>query len=158
MDEPRYARVDDFLHQLKTSIKSGDYSAFLRLVEESTLLNINDIGGQPGFLEMLPALSKGPALYLLFFDLCKALNRLYKIPFSRDNTAITPYDSVEGILSQLLSAIASVHCTSEPTPSGIERATQFKEKFEKFQSVTPVTTVIGTHKDQLERDVAEQIR
>ena len=161
VEEPRYARVDDFLHRLKTSIKSGDYSAFLRLVEESTLLNINDIGGQPGFLEMLPALSKGPALYLLFFDLCKALNRLYKIPFSRDDTSITPYDSehtVEGILSQLLSAIASVHCTSEPTPSGIERATQFKEKFEKFQSVTPVTTVIGTHKDQLERDVAEQIR
>ena len=161
VDEPRYARVDDFLHRLKTSIKSGDYSAFLRLVEESTLLNINDIGGQPGFLEMLPALSKGPALYLLFFDLCKALNQLYKIGFSRDDTSITPYDSehtVEGILSQLLSAIASVHCTSEPTPSGIERATQFKEKFEKFQSVTPVTTVIGTHKDQLERDVAEQIR
>ena len=161
VDEPRYARVDDFLHRLKKSIKSGDYSAFLRLVEESTLLNINDIGGQPGFLEMLPALSKGPALYLLFFDLCKALNQLYKIRFSRDDTSITPYDSehtVEGILSQLLSAIASVHCTSEPTPSGIERATQFKEKFEKFQSVTPVTTVIGTHKDQLEREVAEQIR
>ena len=161
VDEPRYARVDDFFHRLKTLIKSGDYSAFLRLVKESTLLNISDIGGQPGFLEMLPALSKGPALYLLFFDLCKALNQLYKIPFSRDDTSITPYDSehtVEGILSQLLSAIASVHCTSEPTPSGIERATQFKEKFEKFQSVTPVTTVIGTHKDQLERDVAEQIR
>ena len=161
VDEPCYARVDDFLHRLKTSIKSGDYSVFLRLVEESTLLNINDIGGQPGFLEMLPALSKGPALYLLFFDLCKALNQLYKIPFSRDDTSITPYDSehtVEGILSQLLSAIASVHCTSEPTPSGIERATQFKEKFEKFQSVTPVTTVIGTHKDQLEQEVAEQIR
>ena len=27
-----------------------------------TLLNINDIGGQPGFLEMLPALSTGPAI------------------------------------------------------------------------------------------------
>ena len=88
VDEPRYARIDYFLHRLKTSIKSGDYSAFLRLVEESTLLNINDIGGQPGFLEMLPALSKGPALYLLFFDLCKAPNRLYKIPFSRDDTSI----------------------------------------------------------------------
>lgn len=142
-------------------MKSGDYSTFHRLFEECTLLNINDIGGQPSFLELLPALSKGPVMYLLFFDLCKALDCLYKIPFSRDDTTITPYDAVhtvEGVLSQLLSAIASVHCTSEPTPFQLEGATQFKDKFEKFQSVTPVSTMIGTHKDQLKGDVEEQIR
>ena len=76
--------------RLQKLIKTGDYSGMAKLLG-NTLLNINDIGGQPGFLEMLPALSTGPAMYLVFLDLSKELDKPYLIPFSRDAKIITPF-------------------------------------------------------------------
>ena len=139
-------------------IRNGDYSDIARHIG-NTLLNINDIGGQPGFLEMLPALSTGPALYLVFFDLSKELNKPYKIPFSRDDRIITPYEAkhtVEATISQILSAIASVHCVSRVSYPKINA---FSEKFEKFQNIKPAATLIGTHRDKLDNpeDIIIQI-
>ena len=136
--------------RLRELIASGDYSN-LATHTGSTLLNINDIGGQPCFLEMLPALSTGPALYLVFLDLSKELDKPYKIPFSRDNTIITPYNAihtVEATIWQITSAIASVHCISNEKHVYTDSAT-FREKFEHFLKVSPVATLIGTHKDKL---------
>ena len=45
------------------------------------LLNIADIGGQPAFLEMLPSLTIGPALYLVFMNLLKGLDTRYPVMF-----------------------------------------------------------------------------
>ena len=136
--------------RLQKLIKTGDYSKMANLLG-NTLLNINDIGGQPGFLEMLPALSTGPAMYLVFLDLSKELNKPYEIPFSRDATIITPFKAihtVEATISQILSAIASVHSLSQDL-SSYKKAAEFSKKFDKFQQVSPVATLIGTHKDKL---------
>ena len=136
--------------RLRQLIASGDYSKLTNHLG-NTLLNINDIGGQPCFLEMLPALSTGPALYLTFLDLSKELDKPYKISFSRDNTIITPYDAVhtvEATIWQILSAIASVHRLSNETPVHTHDA-KFSEKFERFLKVCPVAALIGTHMDKL---------
>ena len=45
------------------------------------LLNIADIGGQPAFLEMIPSLTIGPALYLVFMNLLKGLETRYPVVF-----------------------------------------------------------------------------
>ena len=137
--------------RLQKLIATGDYSKMAQLLG-NTLLNINDIGGQPGFLEMLPALSTGPAMYLVFLDLSKELDKTYKIPFDRDGTVITPFDAihtVEATISQILSAIASVHCISRESTS-YPKAAAFSERFERFQRVSPVVALIGTHKDRLD--------
>ena len=148
---PTSTETDDKLASIKQRLQqlvvTGDYSNMARLLGSAKLLNINDIGGQPGFLEMLPALSTGPAMYLIFLDLSKDLDKLYKIPFSRDDTIITPFDAVHTVkatISQILSAIASVHCISRKFPKTLS------EKFENFQVVTPLAALIGTHKDKLE--------
>ncbi len=96
-----------------------------------TLLNINDVGGQPEFLEMLPALSNGPAMYLVFLDLSKELDKPYDIPFSRDGKVITPYKSMHTVktaVSQILSSIASVHHMSDISKP-LLKTPQLKEKF-----------------------------
>ena len=137
--------------RLRQLIASGDYSKITNHLG-NTLLNINDIGGQPCFLEMLPALSTGPALYLTFLDLSKELDKPYKVSFSRDNTIITPYDAVhtvEATIWQILSAIASVHCISQKT-ADFTHSSMFSEKFEQFLKVCPITALIGTHKDKLD--------
>ena len=153
-------RISEFIGRLQKLIKSSDDPVMLNLLG-STLLSINDIGGQPGFLEMLPALSTGPAMYLVFFDLSKELDKPYKIPFSRDDTIITPYDAVhtvESTISQILSAITSVHCISgEPSPVDTSKSIAFDDKFKTFQEIRPVAALIGTHKDQVEEPVKHNL-
>ncbi len=134
--------------RLQKLIKNGNYSEMAKCLG-NTLLNISDVGGQPAFLEMLPALCNGPAMYLVFLDLSKELDKPYDIPFSRDNTVITPFKAVhtvEATVSQILSAVASIHHIFR------EDKITFKlsEKFEKFQQVRPVAALIGTHVDKLE--------
>ena len=148
-------RINSFISRLQKVIMSEEHSALLNLLG-STLLNIHDIGGQPGFLEMLPALNTGPAMYLVFFDLSKELDKPYKIPFNREDTVITPYDAlhtVEATISQILSSITSVHCISrESSQLNISKAVEFTEKFHHFQKVQPVAALIGTHRDQLKEN------
>lgn len=157
-----FPKVDKIMSNMKGFIKSGDFSGFRKLIEKSILLSISDVGGQPGFLEMLPALLNGPALYLLFFNMCKALNKRYKIPFSRDNTTITPYDAVhtvESVISQILSAISSVHCTPRVSaPFAVGKDSAFSKQLEKFQSTKSAATVLATHMDKLEGDAVTVAR
>ncbi len=145
-------KLSQVIFRLGKLIKSGNYSKMASCF--STLLNINDVGGQPAFLEMLPALSNGPVMYLVFLDLSKELDVPYDIPFSRDDTVITPYKSIHTVkaaVSQILSSIASVRHMSELSKPFITNA-ELKEKFENFLNVAPVATLIGTHKDKLGED------
>ena len=139
--------------QLRGLVGSRKYTKAISQLG-NTLLNINDVGGQPGFLEMLPALSSGPAIYLVFFDLSKELDRLYEITFDRDNTVITPFKSlhsVESIISQILSSIASAHCLSRESASkDLQKAVFFGERFKSFQEIQPIAALIGTHLDKVE--------
>ena len=159
--EIQHSRIHNFVVRLQKLVISEDYSTLLHLLG-STLLNINDIGGQPGFLEMLPALSTGPAMYLVFLDLSKELDKPYKIPFNREDTVITPYDAVhtvEATMSQILAAITSVHCISrEASHLNIANAGDFSEKFDCFQQVKPIAAIIGTHKDQLKDDTEQKLK
>ena len=161
MSHPR-SKLLPIKSELQQLIKNADYSKMADFLGD-ILLNIHDIGGQPGFLEMLPALSTGPAIYLVFLDLSKELDKLYKIPFSRDGMEIIPFNSVhttEATISQILTSIASVHCISrDPTPLiNVGRASDaFKERITTFKQVKPVAALIGTHKDKL-TDPARQIR
>ena len=156
----QHTRIGNFVGRLQKLIKSSDDSVLFNLLG-TTLLSINDIGGQPGFLEMLPALSTGPAMYLVFLDLSKKLDQPYKIPFSRDDTVITPYDAmhtVKSTISQILSAITSVHCLSNQSSLvDISKAVQFDEKFKNFQEIQPVAALIGTHKDKVGEPVEENL-
>ena len=153
-------RIHTFIGRLQKVIMSEDHSILLNLLG-STLLNVHDIGGQPCFLEMLPALSTGPAMYLVFLDLSKDLDKPYKIPFNREDTVITPYDAlhtVESTISQILSAITSVHCIARETSRlSITKAVKFRERFECFKKIKPVATLIGTHKDVLKEDTEQML-
>ena len=157
-------RLSHIKAKFQSIIKRGDYSTIARHIGD-TLLNINDIGGQPAFLEMLPALSTGPAMYLVFFNLSKRFDEPYNIPFSRDDKIITPYKSVHTVKSticQILSSIASIHSISHDSESiPILKATAFGEKFNEFLKIHPVAALIGTHRDKLGKvddDIEHKLR
>ena len=112
------------------------------LLDGTMLMNMIDTGGQPAFLEMLPALTMGPALYLIFFRLNQELKQRYQIHYvSEGNENVPLGDSsytVEEVIFQALSSIACFSC--------------FGAKKANMPNPSHAAMLIGTHKDLLRND------
>ena len=121
------------------------------LFDDIVLMNMVDTGGQPAFLEMLPALTMSPALCLIFFRLNQELKQRYQIRYVSDyNEDVQCGDSsytVEEVIFQVLSSIACSNCTAPKKPN--------------MPNPSHAVMLVGTHKDLLESDpknVAIQIK
>ncbi len=137
--------VGTVVTRLRSIVGSGEYSKEL---QNKVLLNLIDIGGQPGFVEMFPFLSKGAGIFLTFFRLDKDLDDICQVSYERGKDKITPYDSTYTsgeMLSQILSAIMISHYTK--IDSDIDR--ELCSKLGKLGSAKPIATLIGTFKDEL---------
>ena len=139
--------VNQVIARLRGIVSSGKYTEQLL---NKILLNLVDIGGQPGFLEMLPFLSRGPGMFLAFFRLDKELDEPCEVSYEREGDKITPYPAIYTVretLSQILSAI-SHHVTLD---TALDR--KLLSKLGDLASVKPVATLVGTFKDKLETKV-----
>ena len=121
------------------------------LLDRTILLSMVDTGGQPAFLEMLPALTVGPALYLIFFRLNQELKKRYQVQYvSEAHEEIHLGESsytVEEVIFQALSSIAFFSCAAP--------------KEDDMSNPSHAAVLIGTHKDQLGSDpetVATEIK
>ena len=140
--------IKEIFARLRGIVGSGDYAKELL---GKILLNLIDMGGQPGFLEMLPFLSTGPGMYLVFFPLDKELDEQYEVSYERDGESITPYKAkytVEETLSQILSAVSSIHTMCDPVTE-----TWLSAISKEFSTVKPIATLLGTFKDEVERKI-----
>ena len=144
-DKKRKVNIKKMFERLRGIIVSGDYAKELL---GKILLNLIDMGGQPSFLEMLPFLSTGPGMYLVFFPLDKKLDEQYEVSYERDGESITPYKAkytVEETLSQILSAVSSIHTMCDPVTEK-----WLSEISKEFLTVKPIATLLGTFKDEFE--------
>ena len=105
------------------------------------ILYISDVGGQPEFQEMLPALVSGPSLYFLTFPLHKGLNEKCNVEYQHpDGRSIVPYTASFTTKDALLSSLASI------------ASTQSYIRVDDGKTVFPKVLFIGTHKDKLESE------
>ena len=74
--QPNLEKVMVEFRELQNECKHASNKTKFRM-----LFNIADIGGQPAFLEMLPSLTIGPALYLIFMKLSEGLTERYPVAF-----------------------------------------------------------------------------
>ena len=126
----------------------------------SMLFNIADIGGQPAFLDMLPSLTIGPALYLVFMKLTEGLKTRYPVTFKRkDERGKIPcknhtYTSEEVIFTAL-SSIASFGNHDEE----VELFVSTKNSKEMPETLhNSLVQLVGTFYDQLNNEeVVESI-
>ena len=150
-----------------------------QLLEELIMINMTDVGGQPAFLDMLPALTTGPALYLLFFRLSQDLKAYYPVRYlpADSNSEITLESSysIEEILFQSLASIACFSChslqpssfqpqapcsTPEPQAPGSAESTSKPQAPGSTGSTSQPQSralLFGTYKDQVEEDQISQI-
>ena len=114
------------------------------------LLNIADIGGQPAFLEMLPSLTIGPALYLVFMNLSKGLQTRYPVAFKcKDNQKQVlcqnyTYTSEEVIFTAL-SSIASFGNSDDEVE-------MYVLKEDSQQHTNSLALLVGTFVDKVSKE------
>ncbi len=119
-------------------------------------LRMEDTGGQPELMDMLPALTIGPGLYLLFFSYKFQLDEEYPVFYQRASGETTAPEQSEFTLQEmLLRTLASISCFSsythlQPLPGADDSAIG-----EILESSKSVVYIVGTHKDQVsEEDIA----
>jgi GTPase SAR1 family protein len=111
--------IEEAFNQLTTILQSDSPEKLEELLKSLELIMVNmmDIGGQPALLEMLPPLTIGPALYLLFFRLDQELNKSYEVKFrapgSERDIPIPGHYCIKGVIHQSLSSIACFGCYSQ---------------------------------------------
>ena len=93
-----------------------DLSERLKNIEDATLLQMIDVGGQPEFHEILPLLLNGPALYLLFLSLAQNVDELYTYRYRYEVKSSSPVYNCQlttrEVLHRILSCTAS-SCSQE---------------------------------------------
>ena len=110
--------------------------------DKGCLLYMQDTGGQPELMDCLPALTIGPALYLLFCKLDANLSDPYLVGYrSSDGKTSSTYShfQVQEILLTALASIVSMGYSGMDVPKNIE---------EQKSSMNGCVYLIGTHKDE----------
>ena len=130
------------------------------LFKDTAYIKMEDTGGQPEFMDMLAALTIGPALYLLFCKLIDDLHSHYTVSYrSPSGESSTPVQSTYTVEEVLLSALASVSCfKSYSTTSQVdsEETTSTGEGELLASHNTSLAYILGTHKDLVsEQEIAE---
>ena len=134
---------DSPLSILREMVKDKNWKeiqGLLENVQDITLLQIIDTGGQPEFHEILPLLMTGPALYLVSINLMLGLDEQYEIIYTQEKGTVSPikYHSIltiKEMLLQLLTAISSTSLSSEKSSA----------------------LILGTHKDQVSEEVIRML-
>ena len=117
------------------------------LLEKTILLNMVDTGGQPAFIEMLPLLTIGPALYLIFLRLDQELKQRYRIQYvSEDNEEVSLGESSYTLQEVIFQVLSSIACFRSDTSS----ATGLPEKQQMTSHQSQAAMLVGTYKDKLE--------
>ena len=141
-------QIESAFEAFNKILRTGGEEQLKVLLDGTILMNMVDTGGQPAFLEMLPALTMGPALYLIFFRLNQELKERYLIQYvSKDNEKVLLGDSsytVEEVIFQALSSIACFSCTSPKKPN--------------MPNPSHAAVLIGTHEDLLGSDSKAKLK
>jgi len=132
--------IEEAFEAFDKVLRTGGREQLKVLLEGTILINMVDTGGHSAFLEMLPALTMGPAFYLIFFRLNQELKSAYQIQYVSENNEIIQVGessyTVEEVIFQALSSIACFSCT-EPM------------KMKDMPNPSHAAMLMGTHKDRL---------
>ena len=121
-------------------------------------LRIEDTGGQPELMDMLPALAISPGLYLLFFNLKWNLKKEFKVYYQHSpGKATTPEDSKITLEEMLLSTLSSISCSCAPANSLKSEEVNNSEMHDILESSKSVAYLVGTHKDKVTEEKIGQL-
>ncbi len=133
------------------AIASGRSKDIEYALEYTALIKMEDTGGQPEFMDMLPALVLGPSLHLIFCKLTDELKSRYTVSFLNPSGESTPpMESSYTVEEVILQSLSSVSCSrSLPDTSSASQEGGGKNPLlnDLDTSAKSVAFIVGTHKD-----------
>ena len=121
-------------------------------------LRIEDTGGQPELMDMLPALAISPGLHLLFFNLEWNLKKEFKVYYQHSHGKATkPEESKITLEEMLLSTLSSISCSCAPANSLKGEEANNSEMHNILESSKSVAYLVGTHKDKVTEEKISQL-
>ena len=141
--------IPEVVHLLKQVMKEPN---FLKVVKHSfrAYIRMEDTGGQPELMDMLPALTLGPALCLVFFNLEWNLKKEFPVFYQHPSGKTTvPEKSKITLEEMLLSTLSSISCSSASADSLRGEETNSSDMREILESSKSVAYFVGTHKDKV---------
>ena len=148
--------IDKAFKKLTAVLRKDSHDDLKQLLEALTLANMMDVGGQSAFLDVLPTLTIGPALYMLFFRLDQDLTKVHTEHFrpadSKDEIKLDGSYRIDEVMCQALSSI--VCFSRQPSKESAESASQESADSASADSVSAdsVSThavIFGTFKDKV---------
>ena len=143
-----FKNIEDAIQKLERIISDTEQRELKTLLIELSmgLVNLVDVGGQPIYLHLLPTLTIGQALYLVFFPLHKQLKNSYPVELWKDgekvhllkNDTYCPMDIIFQILS-------SIDCYGRCMPNWTSEQMTLESR----------ALLIGTFKDYLIDDASK---
>ena len=142
--------IDEAFKKLTSTLQSDSPEELRKLLEDLTMLNMVDVGGQSAFLELCPAFTTGPALYFIFFRLDQELKKNYQIKYQSADGEETILESsycTETVVHQTLSSIACFE----------RRSTAESAKSAPSSIVSGRAILFGTYKDKVDDKCISQM-
>ena len=151
--------IRDIVKSFNRKLKETDGNILIS--KEVQMLLMIDVGGQSSFLEMLPLIMKGPAVYLTFFKLSEnPLEDPYFEKYSKEPGTVVDGDktaqyNVGDAIIQILSNVALSRNPNEQVRKLLESINNTKDTGTPYEHGAYRTTafLIGTHKDKLMEDL-----
>ena len=142
LDNPVCYDDNEVSSMFRKAMDSKHWTGIQHYLQDITFLKMEDTGGQPEFMDMLPALTIGPGVYLLFCKLTEDLDSHYSVTYLDESGECTsPEESTHSVGEILLTTLASISCFKSHTTTP---EVNTNELFNKS-----VAYIIGTHKDQV---------
>ena len=133
---------------IRNAVSPECWREITQVCSDTALLNIGDAGGQPEFMDMQPAFTVGPALYLFFCKLTDDLDSPYKVsylsPSTGESTVLT--ESTYTAKEVLFKSLASIACLKSSSLRETTSATADHDQLLASCNKS-VAYIIGTHKD-----------
>ena len=139
--------------------KASEQPEFVEEVQHHfrAFLRMEDTGGQPELMDMLPALTNGPGLYLVFFNLEWNLKKEFKVFYQHPSgMTTTPEESKITLEEMLLSTLSSISCSSASASHLREEEANSSDMHEILKSSKSVAYLVGTHKDKVTKEHISQ--
>ena len=151
VDSTFLARYKDVFDGWKTLLAESKYDQIAKVLSQTTLVNIIDMGGQPPFLEMVPALAHGPGLYLICFNLQNEIDRRYDVAYITDDHKLHKLQYSYSVLEVLFHCLSSIACFSLRN-----RSNQAGDL--PIPPPSEAAMIVGTHLDKLKGNAAAVIK
>ena len=130
--------------QCKVSLETAE------LIGTDAIINIADVGGQPAFLDMLPSLTIGPAIYLVFMKLLEGLKTPYPVKYRSkgDHQATICEEYTYTTEEVIFTALSSIACFGH-SDKEVERFVRDDEK----TKTNSLALLMGTFADEIKNFV-----